>query len=68
MKYILYVYSYEEGWVSFFVNKKNMQEKIDSLDPEEYGRYFVVTNKDPKLLVHGLVAKAKEKILKPSKK
>lgn len=68
MKYILYAYNYEDGWVSSFVNDKNMKEAIDKLDPEEYGRYFVVTNKDPKLLVHGFVAKAKEKILKPSKK
>ena len=59
MKYVLYAYSYENGWESFFVNKKNMQEKIDSLDPEEYGRYYVVNNKNPKLYASGLVAKAK---------
>jgi hypothetical protein len=48
MKYVLYAYSYENGWESFFVTKKNMQEKIDSLDSKEYGRYYVVNNKTPK--------------------
>lgn len=60
MKYVLYAYSYENGWESFFVNKKNMQEKIDSLDPEEYGRYYVVNNKNPKLYACGIVEGVKK--------
>jgi hypothetical protein len=59
MKYVLYAYSYENGWESFFVTKKNMQEKIDSLDPKEYGRYYVVNNKTPKLYACGIIEKVK---------